>query len=199
MTPTETRSERTRRATPMSPDERRRAIVDLVTPLFVAHGPTVTTRQMAEAAGVAEGTIFSVFPDKTAIIRAVLEASMEPGPVCAALAAIDPDSPLRNQLGLAAQVVEARSRRIWALGPLLRQITDPDDHGIPRFVAESGEVVMQSLTDLLERHRHALRVEPARAAVAFRGLMFANSYPTDRAPLSTDELVDLLLSGIGAD
>ena len=195
--PTQTRP---KRAAPLSPDERRRAIIDAVTPLFVADGAAVTTRQIAAAAGVAEGTIFSVFPDKATVIRAVLEASMDPRPVQQGLAGIHPDAPLRLQLAVAARVIEERSRRIWALGPLLRQLSDPADPGqLPPFVIESREAIMGALTALLERHRGRLRVEPARAAVAFRALMFANDYPTvapnDR--LEIDELVDLLLEGIG--
>lgn len=189
------------RAAPLAPDDRRRAIIDAVTPLLVADGTSVTTRQMAEAAGVAEGTIFSVFPDKSAVVRAVLEASMDPAPVCDALAAIEETAPLHEQLSIAARAVEERSRRIWALGPLLRTLADPDHAGrLPAFVTESGEAIMQALTSLLERHRDRLRVEPSRAAIAFRGLMFANGYPTvgPRERLDTDELIDLLLSGIAA-
>jgi hypothetical protein len=35
------------RAAPMAPDERRRAIVDVVLPLLLEHGSDVTTRQIA--------------------------------------------------------------------------------------------------------------------------------------------------------
>ena len=45
----------------MSSDNRRRAIVEAITPLLIEHGGGVTTRQMAEAAGIAEGTIFPSF------------------------------------------------------------------------------------------------------------------------------------------
>ena len=61
---------RTGRAAPMAPDDRRRAIVDAVVPLLLEHGGDVTTRQIAEAAGIAEGTIFRVFPDKPALLMA---------------------------------------------------------------------------------------------------------------------------------
>ena len=52
----------------MPPDERRDAIIDVVLPLLLEHGSDVSTRQIAEAAGIAEGTIFRVFPDKAALL-----------------------------------------------------------------------------------------------------------------------------------
>ena len=65
MTPTSVRrAARTGRAAPMAPDERRRAIVDVVVPLLLQHGDGVTTKQIAEAAGIAEGTIFGSSPTR---------------------------------------------------------------------------------------------------------------------------------------
>src|SRR5690606_37425187 len=66
------------RATPLPPDDRRLAIVEAVVPLLVEQGPTVTTRQIAEAAGVAEGTLFRVFPDKRTLLMAVAEHLLDP-------------------------------------------------------------------------------------------------------------------------
>ena len=62
----------------MAPDERRRAIVDVVVPLLLRARGGVTTKQIAEAAGIAEGTIFRVFPDKAALLMAVAEETMNP-------------------------------------------------------------------------------------------------------------------------
>ena len=58
------------RATSMSPDERRKAIVTALVPLLVERGGEVTTREIAQAAGIAEGTIFRVFPDKKSLLLA---------------------------------------------------------------------------------------------------------------------------------
>ena len=66
------------RATAMAPDDRRKAIVDVVVPLLLDHGGEVSTRQIAEAAGIAEGTIFRVFPDKNALWLAVAERTLDP-------------------------------------------------------------------------------------------------------------------------
>src|SRR5690606_40981582 len=55
--------ERTR-ARPLSRADRRNAIAAATVPLLVEHGAAVTTRQIADAAGVAEGTLFRAFADK---------------------------------------------------------------------------------------------------------------------------------------
>jgi hypothetical protein len=64
----------------------------------------------------------------------------------------------------------------------------------------SNAAINQSLTQIFERHRDQLRIEPARAAAAFRGLILASGHPsnslTDR--LTVDEIVGVLLSGIAS-
>src|SRR3954454_10741580 len=89
---------KSRRAAALPPEERRAAIVAAALPLLAAHGTAVTTREIAEAAGIAEGTIFRVFADKEALIRAAIEKAFDPAPLVAALEAIDRALPLDGRL-----------------------------------------------------------------------------------------------------
>lgn len=86
--------DRPRRAAPLPPQERRSAILRDVRPLLLERGAGVTTKELAQAAGVAEGTLFRVFEDKNALVRAAATAAVDPAADVPALAAVDVDAPL---------------------------------------------------------------------------------------------------------
>src|ERR1700710_334437 len=81
-------------AAPMSGEDRREAIVEATLPLLRKHGHGVTTRQIAEASGIGEGTIFRVFTDKAELIDECLTAAFDQTPTLAKFAAIDKALPL---------------------------------------------------------------------------------------------------------
>ncbi len=191
------------RAKPLPPDDRRRAIIEAVIPLLLEKGSTLTSREMADAAGVAEGTIFSVFPDKSAVIIEAVKITMDPTPVQAAMADISATAPLEDQLESIAIILLERSERIGTLIGVLRTM-QPIGTGKParahRFITESNAAILRALTELFDHHRERLRVEPDRAAVAFLGFVFANAHPlmaADQKP-GAAEIVDMLLHGIAA-
>jgi len=188
------------RATALPPDQRRQALVDAVVPLLLEHGADVTTRQIAEAAGVAEGTLFRVFDDKRALLHAAAHAMLDPERTRRELAATDPGLSLEQMVrAVAERQLTAMSRTVQLL-MTLRSGPRPagDRPGPPAFVLEAHRALLDGLTALFERHRDELRVEPARAALLLRALLSGSRQPwTDGAQsLTGEDIATALLTGI---
>lgn len=191
------------RAVPLPADDRRRAIVEAVIPLLLERGPSVTTREMAEAAGIAEGTIFRVFPDKTSVIHEAVKTSMDPVRIQQAIAAIPATDPLADQLDAAAGILVGRTERVAALVGVLRaagSTSGGPPKGARLYVMEANTAILRALTGLFERNRDAIRVDPLQAATAFRGYVFAIAHPLIAAAErpTTGEIVDVILNGVSS-
>jgi AcrR family transcriptional regulator len=188
------------RASALPPDERRAALVEAVVPLLLQHGAGVTTRQIAEAAGVAEGTLFRVFDDKQALLHAAAHALLDPERTRRELDATDRSLPLEQMVRtVAEQQIAAMSRTMQVLMALRSGPRPPGDRpGPPAFVLEAHRALLDGLTALFERHRDELRVEPARAALLLRALLFGCRQPESDDPhvLTGDEIATALLTGI---
>jgi AcrR family transcriptional regulator len=181
--------------------DRRRAILDVVIPLLVEKGSSVTTAEIAQAAEIAEGTIFRVFPDKSAVIFEAVKAAMDSAQVAKAIGAISPSVPMREQLVEAARVLLDYLNRMAALGESLRSgstLHRARAQDVRELIKRSSAAITAALADLFERHRAALRVPPATAIAAFRGLVFASAHPLlpPRERLAIEDAVSILLSGI---
>jgi AcrR family transcriptional regulator len=181
------------RATALPADERRAAIVDATIPLLFEHGSGVTTRLIAEAAGIAEGTIFRVFPDKDSLIAAAVDKAFDPAPLEAALRAIPMDQPLEARLVQAVDAIKDRVQRIWLLMTAVGMTKPPSrrDHG-------RGTPDIDTLALLFAPDADELRRDVLVAAQLLRGLTFAGSHPAliVDEPLSSAEIVSLVLDGV---
>ncbi len=188
--PTATRpSESARaRAAALPPEARRAHIIEATLPLLLEHGATITTRQIAEAAGIAEGTIFRVFPDKESLVAAVVEAALDTTGVDAALEAIDPTLPLEARLMIAVDLLRARLLTVLQL----RAIVGAAPGGPSTDVSKIAKVFAPDAD--------RLRRSPAECAHLLRGMTFACTHAglIGDTPLGSDEIVSLLLDGVRA-
>lgn len=188
------------RATPLPPDERRAALIAATEPLLARHGRDVSTRQIAEAAGVAEGTIFRAFGTKEALVEACLEESFDVGHTCDQLAAIEPWLDVGSAVLAAVTVLQGRMRRVIALFHA-RRLNPPSAEQVDDFRArqtEQNERLTLALVMVLTPHARQLRQSPESAAAALRTITFALSHPMlSEGDISTPvEITDLVLHGI---
>ncbi len=186
------------RAAPLSPDARRASIVAATLPLLRMYGREVTTSQIALAAGVAEGTLFRVFPDKEALISAAVASVFDPTAGEAEVARIDSTLPLRDKLIAAIEMLQRRVGEVWQLFSVLGLSAPPEGRRPPPAQMDDSRL-RAALAKLFEPHRDEIRCVPEEAARFLRALAFAGTHPrlTDR-PMTPHEIVTLLLDGIRA-
>lgn len=180
------------RAAALPPEQRRAAIAEATLALLSERGAAVTTRQIAEAAGIAEGTIFRVFEDKDAVLRAALDLAFDPAPTERALGTVDREQPFERQLEAAVEIIQAQVQHVWRL---VSAVADTD---ALRGRRPQPPPDLVALTELFEPHADALRHPPAVAARELRALTLAVSHPAlyaDEA-MTPREIVSLLLHGI---
>ena len=180
---------KTRRASALPPDERRSMIVAATLPLLLEHGDRVTSRQIAEAAGIAEGTIFRAFADKDEIISAVIEAALDPEPLEAALTDIPRDLAFEPALAAAVVIMQQRVIDTWRLvssvGTRFHEMTR-------RPMVDSDALVR-----MFEANRARITVEPIVAARLLRALTLSTTHPMLAGePRTPDELIQLFLHGV---
>jgi len=191
----------------MAPDDRRQAIVDVVVPLLLQHGDAVTTKQIAEAAGIAEGTIFRVFPDKAALLTAAAEDTMNPANGQAELqAALAGITDLRERVLVTTRRMHDRSEKVVAVmmalrGVWLAQASEGGrghPTGPPQFVLDSHRALLDRLTEVFEPHRDELRVPPRTAALLLRTLVLGARHPGAEHDemLTCEDIADALIDGI---
>jgi AcrR family transcriptional regulator len=193
----------------MAPDDRRAAIVAATLPLVLRHGYAVTTRQIAQAAEIAEGTIFRVFPDKESVVQAVVAEAFDPAPTLRDLAAVDRALPLRERLTAAVTMLQRRLTDVFGLLNALGWTGPPNREG--RAAAPQHPPGRANPTEINERFRAAvadlvgpdecrLRVPATELAHVLRLLVFSGTHPliADGRQLSAEQIVTVLLDGLSA-
>lgn len=188
------------RAAPLSPELRREALIESTLPLIREHGAAVTTRQIAQACGVAEGTIFRAFPDKNSLITAALDKALDPTDTIAEIAGIDRTIPLEDRLRAAAAILYRRMTGVFSLLDVMRtRMHHPvGAHMSAAAHRARNEGIIEALADLLRPDAHLLRRTPDEVAQLLRALIFTGAHPliSAGAQLSSDEVISILLDGV---
>jgi len=148
---------RTRRASPLPPHERRTAILRAVRPVLLERGAAVTTKELAQAAGVAEGTLFRVFEDKLALVREAVLAAVDPADDVPAVRAIPRDLPLEDRVRSVMEIGLARSADSMRWMSILHEavraacaVPGPDAHERMRGFAQRQEAGQAELRIAVE-------------------------------------------------
>jgi len=157
------------RARPLAPDERREAILDAVLPLLRERGRDVTSRELAEASGVAEGTIFRAFGDKESLLEAAVVKLLAPEPFRAELRRIPHDLSFEDKLACVIDALRVR------FGEVFRIMTIFGLEGPPPVREAGNGDWLEIVRDLFEHDVHRLGVPVDTVAWYLRLVAFGAS------------------------
>jgi AcrR family transcriptional regulator len=182
----------------MTPEDRRKMIVRAVLPLVMEHGASVTSSQIARAAGIGEGTIFRAFKDKDELLDSCLLEALKPDDALTAIAEIPVDQPLQERLVEAAETLDAHLRRMGTLMAAMhasgRSRRDKSArHGGRR---ESMAAMRAGVVELFEPEKDKLRLPAEQLASVFLSLLFTHSrMGVEEGDPTTREIIDVFVNG----
>jgi AcrR family transcriptional regulator len=186
------------RAAALPPTERREVLIEATLPLLQQYGRAVTTRQIAEAAGVAEGTIFRVFTSKDELVDEAVIHAFRSGTFVETLEQVDPTLPLRERLIEITRLMQERFISSFGLIRALGMMGPPKGKVDEARRRDWRKHVEVAITALVEPDAAALRVPPTELVRVLRLMTFAGSHTeiTDGQLMTPEQIVDTVLVGL---
>lgn len=186
----------TPRAPAMAPDDRRSAIVAVALPLLREHGVALTTRQVAEAAGIAEGTVFRAFGSKDELVKACVAAVFDSTPAVAELRGIDTTLSLDERLAAGVGVMQRHVERVVGIISVLHHTGAPGPVSTKRPRGSRDPAVDAAFADLIGNDADALRKPVAEVVALLQLLTLSSVHPLmSTGRLDAAEIVDVVLDG----
>jgi len=174
----------------LSGDDRRAQIIAAVTPAVLEHGVGITSRQLAEAAGVAEGTLFKAFGDKESLLVALAEQHMIDADAAASFESDSLEQLVTTMVAVLVERMRFLFRLAMALGPIAQRVAEQrrDDFEQSKFWIAAH----------FEPYEAQLRVTPLVAAELVRTLAWAAAAGWGEAEpaSSAADIVQVLLHGV---
>ena len=186
------------RARRLAPEQRRAALLDAATELFIAQGPNFTTSDLASAAGVSEGTIFRYFVDKPTLLAECRRCAMGLDELLPLLRDAATLPTFREQVLAASRLLNDRILQ------MIHVMADGGAPAPPDAASEIAEQLVEALTPIFDgvaegpAGRPAV-MRPEQLANMLIGMLISNTFlceKTSTEPVPVERLVDLLLHGI---
>lgn len=188
-------------------------VVQAAIPLLVELGPSVTTLQIARAAGISEPTIFRAFEDKNELLAACLAEVTAPGHVVDSLKGIDADLPLPHRLVAVIETVRAQGERTGAVANAVQlagatrarhheSLSEEERGRLAQNRIASYTRLRTAVAEVFDPDQDAgdLRMPAEDVATLLLGIVMAlgrsGGWDTGPASVTTDGLADLILHGI---
>jgi AcrR family transcriptional regulator len=184
----------------MSPADRRASIIEATLPLLREKGMAVSTKEIAKAAGIAEGTIFRVFDNKEEIVHACLHEVLDNKALVVEVGQVDRELGLRDRLAVAVGIMQDHLKELFNLMVVLqssgRPLQRPDHADAERRRKEASAELDAAFVDLIGADAAQLRI-PAKDFLAYlRMLTLSSVHPMlEGTNASAEELVGILLEG----
>ncbi len=178
--------------------ERRQVVIDAAIPLLVEHGENVTVVQIAQAAGIAAGTMFRVFEDKQALLNACVQQVLDAVEIDAAIAEAATRDTIAERLDVIGTALRAYLHEVQ---PLVSALTGTRHQLTREFFGTTVESLMAEVAALLASASDAdrLRHDPTVVARMYVALYIAEEgglragRQVDLLPIA--DITDLLVSG----
>jgi TetR/AcrR family transcriptional regulator, fatty acid metabolism regulator protein len=156
-------------------EERRRQIIDAVLRVVSEHGvPNTTVSRVAEAAGVAEGTLYLHFPNRTAMLMAALESIFRDMRGLVEIPEETDELERLRKAGRRHSELMATDRGGFAY-PWVEFVAAPADAGLREAVADTQRRAFTVLRDIVDsgKARGQIRGDVDSDQLAWEWLMFA--------------------------